>query len=519
MADGGGFTMGGGGNVMGGTVWIGVAVKDFDKFKAAMQQVKGESEKTAKAATTGMNEFKSSLMGLVPAMSAAAIASKELQTIWSSFKGWADQETAINRVVLAAERLGQNTKGLSEQMDKLGTMAIRAGQQESTAFEVYQKLLQVTKDRTEAEYLFSKALAFSIAQKRDLSAVGVALAAAYDHQTRQLIPLLRGVETGVKDMDNFADVMKAVEEAGKGANRVFSDGTTALQNFDAAWDNFKDTLGRKVSPALTTVIDKVTRLVDIMAENPWLAMLPGATGWIYAYGKAILGRRGGQAGAGEEWSPQTVTDWQKKWGEIPVGTDEGAGKGVPYGKTQRYAQELARRMSEDQYIDRMRAGRKSAAEEWDKTLEAFRKYQAALKDWNIEQSPAYQGALQMASLFSDTLVDAITGVKLSFEDLGRSMLRILAQIIARLLEMKLTGFINTAFGHSDTSGKPTAPVVTGEGYGGVRPMPGGAGVNIVLQGTSNGVLAAIYRGATLVERRHVSRDIYLVGGSTAAAGA
>lgn len=446
------------------------------------------------AAATGksagsMNLLSAAGSELLSILGPMTVATVELHTAWSAFTEYGQQETAINRIVHAAERLKLETEGLRDAANEAGTAALLRGQREEAGFVAFQKLLQVTKDRRQAEYLLQVALDFSTEQNKDLVEVANALAGAHSGNARMLQQLLRGVDDGVKKFHTFGQVMTAVKFAAEGANTVLSNQSKAVYTLAASWDNFKDTLGRHVSPALQTALDKASRLVDILASKPWLTLLPGATGWMYAYGAAALGKRPGagpeaeQVGpTGEDWKRiQDMQRWQEMWDRIFIKDEQQPGPA----KLPKVKDDLAERIKMLEEYMRLQDELARAAEQTDADLTARWE-----KDHAIQMRLLDGTGQQLKSVF----VDLVTEGKFNVEDFGKSFLRMLAEIAASEMWARITENMRKlwGFGSWRTGGS------IGGLYEGGWESGGGGGGDIVTAGRRGPRLPEIAASAPTV---------------------
>ena len=443
----------------------------------AAAKAEGEVAGGAVKAGSAFEGLAATAGSLIVTLGSVAVVGRE---VWSAFKEFGDQETSINRIVHAAERLKLETDGLREAAVKAGTAAMLRGQREEAGFTGFQKLLQVTKDRAEAEYLFGIALDFSTEQEKDLVETSNALARAHDGQFKMLMSLLSGVATGVKEFKTFGEVMTAVTFASKGANTVISEQSQAVFTLAATWDNFRDIIGKLASPKLIEDLDVITRMLKEVSEGDYL----GALNTKYrTYGQIMAARAkpswrfdwssltGGSA-ADQAFARQLAA-WKAEWDRIFGKDEDGAGGKSPVAA--KVKDDLAERIKMlQEYVDLQNELAK-AAEQTDKDL---------TERWEKDHRVQMQLLDGTGSKFKSVFVDLVSEGKFSIEDFGKSFVRMLAEIAADEAWNKIRDMMMQLWGLGSWR------------MGGGKAMYGGQGVDYT-PGTGSGMNVTGSRGGYL----------------------
>lgn len=510
-----GFSFAGSGSVQAGTIYIGVKIADLEQAIAGLKGLETQGKQVQNETAKSAAAMKNSWRGVADALVGVTAAYVGVQRAVRLFDEYAREQTAMNRIVLAAQKAQISTVGLRDAIEEATRSAIRFGQQEEQAAAAYQRLLQVTKNRAEAEAIYATALRFAAAQGRDVLEVATALAAAYDGQTRQLLPLLRGVATGTKEMATFADAMKAVEYAGKDANRALGEEQTAVFELRAEWDRFKDLMANSFAPTITAALNEISRaLRSLMGES--VKTTAEAEGklmqdWLRAkypeaYKRALAAlQTGAAAGGGGEESFET---FMERWRKRMIREQEQAER---KSAAEAEADDLAKRkkLYEDWLEDYVRMNQE-AERDREQMMEAID------NEWQKRNQMKLNALQELASLTAETFVSLPTQGLQAWQRLGEGIIAMLQRLLAKLIEMRLYSGLLSLFGLARMPSGSLTPGVDFSGgspwLAGLTPLPSGGGTTIVLSGSSRGILAEVWRGATIRERREIAGAMLLTGG-------
>jgi hypothetical protein len=324
MADG--FSMGGGGNVQVGTLWVATKV-DLATGVAEMQKFTGQVQKTQKDTTTAMKD-------MVKVFLAVESAIYSMRQAWTIFYDAVKEQTEMNRVVVAAENMGVAVDGLRGKLDELGAEFMRNGQKEEAAFRGYRQLLQATHNRTEAERLLGIALRFSVQQGEEVGTVVNALTKGYEGQGTLLQRLLQLYGGGSKkEIKDFGAALASMTELGNGANRVMSQGESAVHNLETAWHRFTEQFGNTIAPNLSRVLNSLS--LDLEHPLRLLALLfPAGMSFLHLLDSIAGKKPGAGSTAGSVYGPWADKYWDSNlWGNMvnqpnpPAAWPEPAGTG------------------------------------------------------------------------------------------------------------------------------------------------------------------------------------------------
>jgi len=492
-----------------------MAVKDVGELRARLVLDKNALTTGLHSAQQEMGQFFRQVAGYA---GIAATALKVLQETWQMFLEVGREETALNRVDAALVRMGISTYGVRQELLQLGNEFIRFGQQEMTAYTGFQQLAQATNDAARAQELLRLALRFSVATGQDVSAVAGALARAYGGQEMQLKRLLIAQGLATTELDNWRDAMVIMTGVAESANDILSQQEMAVNDLKAAWDNFGTAVGNVARGPLTAALTALR----LMLEQPGLAFRGK---WFEAWFESYLNQNFPiqEAGPGRrEWE-----DWQRRrrggGPKDPSAWIEETLKKLGSDRTAKDAEAEAKRLREE----RLRTLKEewafieqTEAEALARSVEAWRE----ANQWKID------GVRDLSSVISQQLVGSILEGKFSFEDFGRSILRVIANIIAQLIQLKIQmeavalltrlgwiGAMPTGGGWPGGGTPAPAPVggIGAAGFGPPVPTGGGGGLNISIQPHPSGTLFKVLRG-NRVEFQQLAEDTYLVGAQLAA---
>lgn len=548
MADGGGFNLAGGGAVQGGTIYIGVALKDFDKFKQAMGQVQGESEKTAKSAKNQLGE---AFSGLISQMAMMVSAAAVMQEAMAGLKHAMAEELSLAKARALMEGFGLATDANVSKLDAMAaSLANVAGVAEESTIGTFTNLLGVLRGNYQAAYdltLMLEKVKVMLPQGGQLAEV---LTGAIGSGTNARLGRTFG-RAGIPGVKDAGDAVKALNDRLVALDIVLNASAIQMAAFKEQWRNFTADLVGDFAPPLIVALKGIATafMTAANALASWWGILQTIG---VASGRAFVG--GDFYGKmKEEWGKNVLPLWSKGsiWGKQ---TQSLWGKGnMPEGGMSIEALIQA-------VMDALAANSEGVGGKGDKRLtlgggpglsrkwksgvrgtvlgeegfvyedmiERRRRIEEAEADaWQKANDMKIRGVKEFGSIAAQFLVELPREGMNAWARFGENLIAMLQRIAAQLLETWITAKLLATLGLAAGGGAGyehsagfVGPIFTPQGIGGVRPIPTGGGVTVNITGTSGGgVLSAVYRGSTLVERRQVARDIWIVGGTQAMAGA
>jgi hypothetical protein len=221
-----------------------------EQFDAGMKAVNQSLDKMGpqtQKSTSQMNKSLASVGRELVGLAAGFVGvHRGIALMVDAFKGFAEQETLINRVGAAARAAGASFEGWHDKVDQLGTQFIRFGLREQAASSAVMRLVSATGDMRTSMDLAGDAMRFAASKGVDAETVAVAMAKAYGGQERQLKALLLEYGLAAKDIEDFDQALDLIRQGGEDVTEVLSDQQQAIYDLDAAWDTFKDSLGEKL---------------------------------------------------------------------------------------------------------------------------------------------------------------------------------------------------------------------------------------------------------------------------------
>lgn len=516
MPDDLGFSMSGGGNVQAGTIYIGVRVQDVDKAVAQMKGLETQSKQTAQTGQKSMQSLGGSFKELQQNIMAAATAFYSFKFAYDAFLGYGKQETALNRIDMAIRRQGDSAFGVRQEIDALGTRFIELGQREESAWSGFQRLYQATGDTRRSMELLNLALGFAAAQGADAGTVAENLARAYAGNDRQLKMLLSQYGFASKSLKEFADLEALVKTGAGEATTVLSEQETAVNQLKAAWDGLKDTLGKILTPALTTELSYFGKLI----KEPWRVIGPGsAMALVEAWNEGKYARDA----AAREREAQEGADY---WSNILRGNylqlsmkPKKPGSAEVEDDTYRYMREQLFDSQQGRGWGNVGWGTPEAEQENGEQLRKI--YDAQMKDRVQKWDDAHREMFRISDTFTSTvgglMERMLNGSQVTFNDIAsafRSMIaRMLTDLAMSRLQTWLSGMITGgSFGGGARPGSGTEfNWSNGAGFGGARPVGGGGWTQEFKSSPSGDIIESIYNGASLHSRRKVGRGLILDG--------
>ncbi len=532
MADG--FAMGGG-TVQAGTIYIEVKTAVQDAVKE-LRQLEQQANKTAKKAGGDMKAFGEEVKRLLPVLTSATVAYTALREAQQGFISALANDRTLREARAVMRGFGYDTQENVEALKQLAvSLEETAAVAEQDTYATFKHLLGVTRD-------YNEALRLTILLQRTQILYGKEIAASFVGAlgTGELGRLPRQLaRAGIRlEEETLTGVIEALTKATRDLDIVLQGHTVRLEQVRAQWRNFTEDLTVEFAPAIIDALKGMMTAFWTLTTilTTLIRLLPPVTALfnIFSKSRGISGTMADIRGYWDYWRYKmgqlwgkselpTLSDIEQRMSEIEMLMSE-----LENELTKQEQKTRKKGEGEEPSVDRQRREflwewNKQEAERLRREAEAeneilrrnwelMKKYQEELRTWDIRNSPLYLGLTQLADLFGDTLVRAMMDFKFSFEDLGRSLRQILAEIIRHLLMMKVIyPWMERTLGlpAGYYTGQPQKPQL--QGFGGARPLSAG-GVTVQIQGTSGGMLMSVWKGATLTERKAVSSALLTTGG-------
>jgi len=241
---------------------------DVDDLKKKL----GQGEKEVEGFGNKLGEFskKAAAAFAVAAAAAAAYAGKLLI---DGVKAAIEDEKAQ---VKLAQTLENTTGATREQIkaveDQILKMSLATGIADDKLRPSFEKLVRATNDVAQAQKLQTLALDIAAGSGKDLEAVSVALAKAYDGNNTSLQRLGVGLSAAELKSMSFDDVTKSLAETFGGQASVQADTFSGkMARMQVAFDEAKESVGARLLPILTQLLDafntKVGPAVEAIQEK------------------------------------------------------------------------------------------------------------------------------------------------------------------------------------------------------------------------------------------------------------
>jgi tetrahydromethanopterin S-methyltransferase subunit B len=225
---------------------------DVDDLKKKL----GQGEKEVEGFGNKLGEFgkKAAAAFAVAAAAAAAYAGKLLI---DGVKAAIEDEKAQ---VKLAQTLENTTGATREQIkaveDQILKMSLATGIADDKLRPSFEKLVRATNDVAQAQKLQTLALDIAAGSGKDLEAVSVALAKAYDGNNTSLQRLGVGLSAAELKSMSFDDVTKSLAETFGGQASVQADTFSGkMARMQVAFDEAKESVGARLLPILTQLLD------------------------------------------------------------------------------------------------------------------------------------------------------------------------------------------------------------------------------------------------------------------------
>jgi hypothetical protein len=225
---------------------------DVDDLKKKL----GQGEKEVEGFGNKLGEFgkKAAAAFAVAAAAAAAYAGKLLI---DGVKAAIEDEKAQ---VKLAQTLENTTGATREQIkaveDQILKMSLATGVADDKLRPSFEKLVRATNDVEKAQKLQTLALDIAAGSGKDLEAVSVALAKAYDGNNTSLQRLGVGLSAAELKSMSFDDVTKSLAETFGGQASVQADTFSGkMARMQVAFDEAKESVGARLLPILTQLLD------------------------------------------------------------------------------------------------------------------------------------------------------------------------------------------------------------------------------------------------------------------------
>jgi hypothetical protein len=138
-------------------------------------------------------------------------------------------------------------------------------------------LIRATRDATKAQDLMNLAMDISAATGKDLDSVSLALAKGYNGQLSALQKLGIPLDANIVKTKDFAKATETLSDTFGGAAQANANTFSGrVQRLKIRFDEMIETVGYKVLPFLTDLVEKITTLTDAFGEG-------GAAGAIRAF--------------------------------------------------------------------------------------------------------------------------------------------------------------------------------------------------------------------------------------------
>lgn len=245
--------------------------KGFDKLKREFSSLQSNSEKAAFVLKKAMLPAAAAIGAVGTALGAAAMAAAE------------DQKSQV-----AFENQIRNSIGaMNGQIEALNTYVsttqMATGVSDTLVRQGLGNLIRATRDQTEAQKLMNISMDIAAATGKDLESVSLAIGKAATGQFVALkklgIPLDENI---VKTKDFDAITQQLADTFGGAAAAQANTFQGRIARLKERLGEMWETIGYKVLPILTSLVDKIIELVDAFGEN-------GLGGVIKAFRKQMQG--------------------------------------------------------------------------------------------------------------------------------------------------------------------------------------------------------------------------------------
>lgn len=245
--------------------------KGFDKLKREFSSLQSNSEKAAFVLKKAMLPAAAAIGAVGTALGAAAMAAAE------------DQKSQV-----AFENQIRNSIGaMNGQIEALNTYVsttqMATGVSDTLVRQGLGNLIRATRDQTQAQKLMNISMDISAATGKDLESVTLAMSKAATGQLSALkklgIPLDENI---VKTKDFQAATQQLADTFGGAAAAQANTFQGRIARLKERLGEMWETVGYKVLPILTSLVDKIIELVDAFGEN-------GLGGLITAFRKQMQG--------------------------------------------------------------------------------------------------------------------------------------------------------------------------------------------------------------------------------------
>lgn len=230
--------------------------KGFDKLKREFSSLQSNSEKAAFVLKKAMLPAAAAIGAVGTALGAAAMAAAE------------DQKSQV-----AFENQIRNSIGaMNGQIEALNTYVsttqMATGVSDTLVRQGLGNLIRATRDQTEAQKLMNISMDISAATGKDLESVTLAMSKAATGQLSALkklgIPLDENI---VKTKDFQAATQQLADTFGGAAAAQANTFQGRIARLKERLGEMWETIGYKVLPILTALVDKIIELVDAFGEN------------------------------------------------------------------------------------------------------------------------------------------------------------------------------------------------------------------------------------------------------------
>jgi hypothetical protein len=494
MADG--FGMSGGGNVQAGTIFVGVKIQDVEKALAQMKGLETQAKTTGKELQAGAKTMGDAWKETAKVLSTVLAAVYGLHQAWRQFNEYAREQTAINRAVLALRQAGIASADFRDRLIEVGHEFIRFGQREQSAYDGFTRFVRATGSSAESWKLLDLAMRFAAATGEDAQTIIQAMTSAYQGQEMGLRRLLFRYGAGTDEIASWSEAMEAMTVVADTATEVLSSQETAINSLRAAWDEFADVLTGRVSPAIESTLQSLTMLLNHPELWAYLGQ-PGGIGMMMTASYQDYFRKKYPG-----WTPASVPDWiseRTKRKPRPWGTGGGSEAKEPF--------------------------------DWEASQGhyAYQNEQSMirqLRDMN-EDGGMLHNVRELAGILASFATDLPQGIDTAWQNLTNNLLSMFQRIAAAALEAWLMARLLAAMGGGTPYYKEPGFVgppgtagsygAGGGGFGGARPLGGGAGITISFTGSGGDILAEVWRGSSQIAKRQVAKGILVEGGRFAVA--
>lgn len=230
--------------------------KGFDRAKKEFQSLEGFGAKAGYIVKNAMLPIAAAAGTVAAGLGLAAKAAAEDQQSQAQLEGQLRRSINATDAQIAA---------VGEYVDKT---QLALGVTDTMVRQGLGTLIRATKDTTRAQELMTLSLDIAAATGKDADQVALALAKSYGGQLTALkklgIPL---DETTVKTK-NFDKAQQQLSETFGGAAQANANTFSGrVQRLKLRFDEMVETIGYKVLPVLTDLVDKITELVDGFSEG------------------------------------------------------------------------------------------------------------------------------------------------------------------------------------------------------------------------------------------------------------